>query len=128
MKTRETTTHKQIVDTGMALVLLSLILYFFLEMQLFVYLALALLVVNMLFPVVLKPIAMIWLKLSFFLGTIMSTIMLTVVYGLLICPIGITHRLIKGSLSGHEQWKKSTTSVLVAKNKRFEYADIIHPY
>jgi hypothetical protein len=128
VKKKETIDRKQIVDTGMALVLVGLLLFFLLDKRLFLYIASALLVIDMTVPIVLKPVAFLWFKFSNLLGAVMSRVVLGIVYFLLVCPIGMARRASAGSLTGRGEWKKSTKSVLVTKNHCFKYADIVHPF
>jgi hypothetical protein len=128
MKKWKSIERGQIVDSGMALALLGLILFLALRREELLYGAMAALVVDMAVPVVLKPFAFLWLNLSAVLGAIVSKLTLSVVYFGVVCPIGLARRLGKGGLDGRAQWRRSTESVLVARDKRFTFDDLERPY
>lgn len=67
-------------------------------------------------PKVLKPIYKIWMTLAIILGWIMTRVILTILYYLIITPIGVIARLF-GKQFLDLSWKKSTVSFW---NKRSE--------
>ena len=64
--------RNQAKDTGMAMVLICLLVGVIGDKPVFFTLAIPLLVINMIVPGVYRPVAKIWLSLSFLLGTVMS--------------------------------------------------------
>jgi hypothetical protein len=128
VKKKESIDKKQTVDTGMALVLVCLLLFFLWGKPQLLHVAAGLLIVSMTIPQVLKPLAFLWFKFSHLLGAVMSRVVLGIVYFILVCPIGFLRQLGKSSVSGRKEWKQSTKSVLVSKDHCFTVEDIIHPF
>ena len=75
------------------MVLICLIVGFFSQNDLFFKLAVPLLVLNMVVPTVYKPVAVFWLGLSRMLGTVVSRILLTVVFFLIVVPMGCSNSI-----------------------------------
>jgi len=57
-------------------------------------------------PVVLKPIYMAWMKFAFVLGWVNTRIIITLIFFLVITPIGLVMRLVKGDFLA-EKWDKN---------------------
>lgn len=81
--------HKQAVETGMAFTLVSLLVGVFTNhTQAAMVAALAILLLTMIWPTVLKPLAVLWLGFSNALGGLMSIIILGAIYLIVIVPMG----------------------------------------
>ena len=121
-------TKKQASDSGMALVLIALICFAVLRHDAILWAAVAILVVDMICPVIFKPFAFIWFGLSRVLGTVMSKIMLAVVFFLVVFPMGLIRRILgKDSLRLH-QFRKEKASVFAERNHEYTAADLDKPY
>ena len=115
-------------DTGMAMVLLLLILYVVLKRQYFVFAAMALHVVNMTLPRIFRPIAVVWLGLSHLLGTVASKILLSIAFFAVVTPIGILRRLAGKDSLKLRAFKASDESVMLERSHTFAASDIEWPY
>ena len=123
-----TISKKQASDTGMAIVLILLLVGLFSQNIVYYKIAIPVLVINMIFPMFYYPFAIIWLGFSHLLGTVMSKIILTIIYIVVVVPVGIFRRLLgKDSLQLHE-FKKGTNSVMKVRNYIFSSKDIEKPY
>jgi len=112
----------------MALVLILLLIGFLTKNNLFYKLAIPVLVINMIVPKAYYPFAIFWFGLSNLLGSVVSRIILTVVYIIFIVPIGVLRRLMgKDSLILHK-FKKDKASVFRPRNIVFSSEDIRNPY
>ncbi len=121
-------TKDQSRDTGMAMVLLLLLLYLKTRHNGFLWAAIASHVVNMIVPRIYAPIAVMWLGLSHLLGTVMSKILLSILFFGLVTPIGVLRRLLgKDSLKLRE-FKAGEESVMTLKNHVYAGRDIERPY
>ena len=121
-------TKKQAADSGMALVLIALICFAVLRHDAWLWAAIAILVLDMIFPIIFKPFAFVWFGLSRVLGTVMSKIMLAVVFFLVVFPMGFLRRILgKDSLRLH-QFRKEKTSVFAERNHEYTAADLDKPY
>ncbi len=119
---------KQSSDTGMAIVLILLIITMLTENNVFVFISVIALIINMIFPNFYYPSAIVWLGLSHILGVIVSKIILTIVFFLLVVPVSVIRRLLgKDSLQLND-FKKSNVSVMKVRDYKFSASDIEKPY
>ena len=118
----------QAKDTGMAMVLICLLINIFGKDSLFIILAILFLVINMVVPSVYKPVAIIWLSFSKIIGTIMSKILLVLVFFLIVTPMGITRRFLGKDSLKLKSWKNDHGSVFVTRNNSLRSEDVEAPY
>jgi len=123
-----TISKKQASDTGMATVLILLLLGLLLHNNLYYEIAIPVLIINMTFPMFYYPFAIAWLGFSQLLGTIMSKIILTLVYIIMVIPIGLFRRMLGKDSLRLSEFKKSTNSVMRSRNYIFSSKDIENPY
>jgi hypothetical protein len=126
-KTKEMT-KDQSRDTGMAMVLLLLLVYLRTRRDGFLWCALILHVLDMIVPRLYAPLAVVWLGFSHVLGTVMSKILLSILFFGVITPIGILRRLSGKDSLKLRSFKASKDSALVVRNHVFEGQDIEKPY
>lgn len=124
----ESISADQAKDTGMAMVLICLLIAFFGRKQQLFAVAILLLLVNMIWPKIYKPVAKIWLGLSRLLGTIVSKVVLSVIFFGLVMPVGLLRRLLGKDSMQVKKWKKGRDSVFIARDHEFTSEDISHPY
>ena len=115
-------------DTGMAMVLLLLILGHFLKLPLLYTAAIPVLVIAMVCPVVFKPLAFLWFGLAMLLGFIMSRIILSLIFFILVFPTGLIRRLMGKDSMGLKLWKKGKESVFKKREYTFVSEDIKNPF
>lgn len=121
-------TKKQASDSGMALVLISLICLAALKNNYFLWAAMAILVLDMICPVIFKPFAFVWFGFSRILGTFMSKIMLALVFFLVVFPIGFLRRISGKDSLRLRQFRKEKTSVFAERNHEYTASDLDKPY
>ena len=121
-------TKDQSRDTGMAMVLLLLLIYLKTRRDGLVYAAMILHVVNMIVPRVYAPVAVLWLGLSHVLGTIMSKILLSILFFGLVTPIGVLRRLFGKDSLKLRAFKVNEESAMSVRNHLFVGHDIERPY
>jgi hypothetical protein len=119
---------KQATDTGMAMVLILLLIGFFTGNILYYKIAIPVLIINMVVPTFYKPVAVVWLGLSTLLGTVVSKVLLTVVYIVMVVPIGLLRRLIGKDSLHLKEFKKDEASVMKMRDYSFTAKDIERPY
>lgn len=124
----KTISKKQAIDTGMAMVLILLLLGFLSKNDLYFKIAIPVLIINMSFPMFFYPLAIAWLGFSQLLGTIVSKIILTIVYIAMVIPLGLFRRLIGKDTLQLSDFKKDTSSVLKTRNLVFTAKDIEKPF
>ena len=120
-------TKAQARDTGMALVLLCLLLALS-GRRLFLELGIGLLILDMVWPSVFKPAAKLWFGLSHILGTVMSMVLLGVVFFVVVTPIGLLRRALRKDSMQLGGFKKGMGSVFRVRDHLFSSQDIETPY
>lgn len=121
-------TRGQAKDTGMAMVLICLLAYHFSDIEKLIAVSIILLVVNMVVPQLYKPLAKLWLGLSNILGTVMSSLLLTILFFLLVTPIALFRRITGYDTLQLKKWKKDGTSVFHVRDHGYQQTDIEKPY
>lgn len=121
-------TEKEASDSGQALVLICLIIALFTGGRGWVWAALVLLVLNMAAPNLYKPFAVVWLNFSHALGAVVSRIVMTLEFFLLVLPVGLALRLAGRDSMAFKKWKKGTDSVFVARDHQYTADDLKNPY
>lgn len=121
-------TKAQARDTGMALVLICLLGAWFGHRQDFLGYAIILLVLDMTWPAAFKPVARLWFGLSHILGTVMSKILLGLVFLSVVTPMALFRRTIGKDAMQMKKWKKDATSVFRVRDHTFTARDIETPY
>jgi hypothetical protein len=121
-------TRRQARDTGMAMVLICLLAGHIWDQAWLFKLAIPLLVLNMILPMLFRPLATIWLGLSTLLGTVMSRVILTLIFFLLVTPIGLVRRAFGRDSLKLRMWKRGPKSVLRVRDRLFQPGEIEKPY
>lgn len=120
--------ERQAKDSGMALVLIGLLLLLFLKDITYLYIAIGLHIINMIWPVLFKPFAKVWFGLSHLLGTVMSKLILTIVFYIVVFPMGRVLKLTGKDSLKMKAFKKSTTSVFTDRSHTYTKEDLAKPY
>lgn len=115
-------------DSGLALVLISLICYQVWKLEIFIILAIIFLVVAMTYPLIFQPFARFWFALSTALGTVVSKIILTVLFFVIVLPIGLIRRALGKDAMQMKSWKKGKESVFRTRQHKFTAKDLEHPF
>lgn len=119
---------KQASDTGMAAVLVLLLLGFFLKNTNCYNIAIPVLLINMIYPRIFIPLAKIWLSISEILGWVMSRIILSVIYVILVVPVGLFRRLMGLDNLQLKKFKRGKGSVMKDRDYKFSSKDVENPY
>lgn len=127
-KQEKSISKSQAIDTGMAMVLISLLVYLASDMQMFLYAAVALLLMNMIWPKIYTPVAIIWLGFSAVLGTFMAKVVMTLIFVIIVTPIAVLRRILGGDSLQLKNWKAGRGSVFTEKNHKYSTEDISKPY
>ena len=120
--------RQRAVDTGMALTLLCLIAALVTHKPGWVALATGVLVLNMTAPKVFGPASKLWFGLSAVLGAVMSRVILSLVFFLVLTPMGLIRRAMGKDTLKLAAFKKGTASVFVTRTGAFTPADLKTPF
>ena len=115
-------------DTGLALVLLLLLAQLATGRRGLTTAAVVALVVTMTAPLLFRPLSVVWFGLSHLLGTVMSKVLLTGVFYLIVTPVGVVRRLLGHDSLRLRAFKAAGTSVMHQRHHVFEPGDLDKPY
>ena len=121
-------TPERCKDAGLALVLICLICYQAWKLPFLTMLAIVLLLVAMTYPPVFKPFARVWFAMSTGLGTVLSKVILTVLFFVMVLPIGALRRAMGKDAMKVKTWQSGQDSVFRSRDHRFTASDMEHPY
>ena len=124
----KTVTKKQASDSGMAIVLILLLIGLFTGNDLYYKIAIPVLVINMTYPMFYYYFAILWLGFSQILGTIVSKIILSVVFFVMVLPVGLIRRMMGKDSLQLKKFKKGKSGVMLQRNHRFTSKDIVNPF
>ena len=121
-------TKDQSRDTGMAMVLLFLILFATRKREGLLLVAITLHIVNMIVPQIYRPVAVLWLGFSDLLGAVVPKILLGTLFFLVVMPVGLLRRLLGKDTLKLRVFKSSGGSVMLQRNHVFVSQDLTRPY
>lgn len=121
-------TKDQAKDSGMAIVLILLLIGFFAKDDLFYKIAIPVLLMNMIFPMFYYPFAILWFSLSNLLGTVVSKILLSAIFFIFVLPIALLRRLFGKDSLLLKKFNKSSESVMKTRNHTYVAADLEKPF
>ena len=121
-------TKDQAKDSGMAIMLILMLIGFFTNNDLFYRIAIPVLLMNMIFPMFYYPFAILWFGLSNLLGTIVSKILLSIFFFIIVLPIALLRRLLGKDSLLLKKFKKSSKSVMKTRNQTYVAADLEKPF
>lgn len=112
----------------MAVVLILLLLALFTGDPVYWKVAIAVLVLDMIMPRIFYPFAVFWYSLAKILGTIISRILITVIYLIVLLPVALVRQMSGRDPLQVSMWKKGNGSVMKVRNHLYTAADIEKPY
>lgn len=115
-------------DTGLALALILLILDLWLKNELYTKLAIIVLVLVMIAPILFKPLAYVWFGLAHVMGTIVSKVLLFLVYIVFVVPVGLLRKITGKDPMQLKKWKEGRDSVFAERDLQYSANDIDKPY
>ena len=128
MTSQKYTSSNQAKDAGLALVLILLIIEYVKRPGWLVVAAMAALVLTMTWPAVFRPLARVWFGFSHFLGTIVSKVILSFVFFLIVTPMGVIRKAFGADSMKIKLWKNGDESVLVNRDHLYTKEDIEKPF
>ena len=120
--------NKECADTGMAMTLISLLAILYTQSLTLLPLAIGLLLLGMVWPRAYALPARLWLGISLLLGSVMSRIVLSIIFVVIVTPIALVMRLFGHDPMRRKAWKKGTDSTFVSRDHLVEAKDLEHPF
>jgi multisubunit Na+/H+ antiporter MnhG subunit len=118
----------QAKDTGLAMVLILLIVEYIRRPDWLIIAAMVVLVLTMTWPVIFRPLAKVWFGFSHLLGGVVSKIILSIVFFVIVTPVGLARKAMGADPMKGKQWKKGDGSVLIDRDHLYTREDIEKPY
>lgn len=115
-------------DTGMAVVLLLLLLDIKMRRNGVLVAAAALHILNMIVPQVYRPVAVVWFGFARLLSIVSSKILMTILFFGVVTPVGLLRRLFGKDPLGLHAFKAGQDTVMLERNHRFCGRDMERPY
>ena len=112
----------------MAMVLICLLIAVLARQPRFVGISIILLLINMIWPRLFRPLATLWFGFSRLLGTFMSRILFSLIFIVMVVPVGLLRKLLGKDSLQMRKWKIGRVSVLKVRDHEFVPNDIAHPY
>lgn len=119
--------EQQAKDTGLSFVLICLIIFLFTDQSVWVIAAMFCLLISMTFPRFYQPAARIWYGFSHVLGSIVSKIILTFIFYIVVTPIGLLRQR-SGADAMNLKKRGSKVSAFRERNITFSSTDMEKPY
>jgi hypothetical protein len=115
-------------DTGMAMVLILLLIELFVGSGLYFKIAIPVLILNMIVPQAFIPLAYLWFGLAQLIGTVVSKILLFLVFSIFVLPVALIRKMAGKDSLMLKKWNKDLESVFKTRNHQFTSSDIEKPY
>lgn len=112
----------QALEFALVLVLVLVVVTVWLHIDLKIWIA-AVALLALVVPKVFAPLARAWAWLSHQLGTVMSSILLFLIYFLIVTPIGVVRSLLGKDTLKKKAFKKGDGSVMVIRNHLYAKED-----
>jgi prepilin signal peptidase PulO-like enzyme (type II secretory pathway) len=121
-------TKEQNREFGMVMVLITTFIAFYLKKYAYIKIAFALTLITLLFPVLFYPVAICWFGMGRSLGKISSGILLSLVFIVVVVPIGLFRKITGYDSLKLKQFKKTRKSVMQERNHIYADEDLLHTF
>ena len=128
MLIRTSFSKKEYTDSGLALLLITLIVGQWFNLQITMRMAIAEVMVLLITPVLIFPFTFFWLNISDLLGKIMSKLILSVVFFVFVWPVALIRRSMGKDTLRLKNFKKDNNSVFTERNHTYVKSDLTTPY
>ena len=116
-------------DTGLAAVLIGLLILFFMrDRDKLILIPVVLLLITMVWPTFFRPVAPLWFGLSHVLGSIVSRIFFSIIFFAVATPMGLVRRIFGADAMKLKLWKKDSGSVFVTRNHTYTPENLEKPF
>jgi hypothetical protein len=121
-------TKLQVQGSGMAVVLILLIIGLATKEDIYYKISIGTLVMNMIFPMFFYPFAVFWYGLGNVLGSVVSRVLLLIIYLVILLPVALFRQLIGKDPLLLKKFKKDTGTVMKSRNHTYEAGDLEKPF
>jgi len=121
-------TKKQSIEFGLVAILLLTFLAIYFKENYFVVAAFFLALITIVFPAILSPFAFLWFGLSKIMGVVSSRILLTIIFFLIVTPVGLVRRILKKNSLKTDMFKQSKDSVMLVRDHLYASEDLFNTF
>lgn len=119
---------RQLLEAGIVLVIILLIIGYITKNNIWVGISIAMLFLNLIFSTIFYPVALIWFNFSEISGTIVSKIVLGIIYCFIVVPVGVIRKLLGKDSLLLKKFKTDNSSVLKIRNYTYKADDFDKPF
>lgn len=112
----------------MAATLIFLLIGYFTKNDICYIIAIPVLIMNMVYPMFYYYLGFVWFGLANILGFVVSKIILSLVFFVVVTPIGLIRKISGKDSLKLKQFKKNDETSFTDRNKTFSAQDIENPY
>lgn len=116
--------QNKIYETVLAIVIGTMAIYFLFDISWMIFLSFGIGLASLLFKSIAKGIHWLWMKLTHFIGNIVSSIILGLIFYLFLSPIAFIYRL----TNKKKLFSNNKDSMYVERNHLFEAKDLDNPW
>lgn len=121
-------TKKQCTEFGLVAILVCIFFALYLHEDNFVVASFILTLITIIVPILFYPFAVLWFGLSYVLSAVSSRIMMSVVFFLMVIPVGLFRRISGKDSLRLRQFKKGKKSVMIERNHVYTEADLLNTF
>ena len=118
----------QIRETGILFGVISVFLGLYTTNQFWFFIAIGILLVTLLIPKLLKPLAFLWFGFSKALGWVTSRIVLFVIFWGLVTPMGLIRKVMGKDSMRLRRFKRGAKTAFTERNHEFMASDLKYPF
>ena len=124
----KTVSKEQTKDFGMVVSLACLLVAYATHEKWALQLSVLFLLINIIYSPIYKPFASVWFSLSELIGGVVSKLILTLVFVLIVVPFAVVRRALGIDTLQLKQWKKDGSSVFKVRDHAYRPEDMDKPY
>jgi len=128
MQLRTSFSKKEHTDSGLALLLITLLVGQFSNLHFTSLVAIAEVLILLIAPILIFPFTFLWLNISELLGKIMSKVILALVFFVFVCPVSFIRKAMGKDTLRLKKFKKDSNSVFTQRNHTYNRTDLTTPY
>jgi hypothetical protein len=119
---------KQCVDCGISLVLVFLAMGLYTGRKTFFLIAFVIQLIIVLWPLLLRPPAVVWFGILKITGELMSAVLLGLVFFVVVVPVGMIRKWMGKDRLILRDFKKNRSTVFTERRHVYKSADLDHPF
>ena len=119
-------TKKQCIEFGQVATLAVLFFVLRYKNEHWVIAAFVLILITIVLPIIFYPFTVVWFGLSELLSIVGPAIILTIIFFLIVTPVGLIRRLLGKDSMRLKQFKKNKQSVMINRDHLYTESDFLH--